>query len=388
MTLPESAVAPSSSPPPTATGSNSSEPPTSALTHTTESTTDTSTIRLRPPRSLPPWIDSYEERYGPVSDEQLQLLQPPSRIVQHQSNFAPNPPHRRVSKDGFVVWDDPSLGPAQNARAKIPHFFRHGRASMHGRKWDHLRSNEPVIVPKFRTTPAFSAAQSPVSWHDYVRSSTWGRMPNEESQIVDYEVLNQLQPTFNKESDFHFNQTDARTRDNRKAVTLPNRIWNRIMRHPLSPLLFRLGVMLTSIVALGLSAKIYELEDTIAHQSAERTQSVVAIVVDCVAIPYIAYMIWDEYTGKPLGLRSAMSKISLILLDLVFIIFKSASTALAFESFIYHNVRQAPLVRFSIALASFQLIGLISWSMTFTINIFRTVKRLGGGGADGDDGAV
>jgi hypothetical protein len=97
-------------------------------------------------------------------------------------------------------------------------------------------------------------------------------------------------------------------------------------------------------------------------------------------------MTWDEYTGKPLGLRSAMSKISLILLDLVFIIFKSASTALAFESFIYHNTLQSSIIHLSMALAAFQLVGLISWSMTFTINVFRTVKRLGGGDDDDDGG--
>lgn len=208
-------------------------------------------------------------------------------------------------------------------------------------------------------------------------------MPNEDSQIVDSEELNRLQPTFNKETNVQFHQTE-----NRKALSLPKRIWNGVMRHPLSPLLFRLGVMVTSILALGIASRIYQLEDTINHESAERTQSVVAVVVDCVAIPYIGYMIWDEYTGKPLGLRSAMSKISLILLDLVFIIFKSASTALAFESFIYHSVRETALVHLSMALAAFQLIGLISWSMTFTVNIFRMVKRLGGDRDDNDDGGV
>ncbi|KAK8931858.1 hypothetical protein H634G_04365 [Metarhizium anisopliae BRIP 53293] len=385
MKDPASCAAPSSSPPPTAAESSSSGPTTSRYTYLSEAATENPILRLRPPRTLPPWIDSYEERYGPVSDEQLRLLQPPARIVQHQTNFSPNPPQRRVSKDGFVAWDDPSLGPAQTSRAKIPHFLRYGRASMRGRKWDHLRSNEPVIVSHYRPAPT----QSKSSWFDFVRSSAWGRMPNEESQVVDHHVLDQLQPTFNKEMDVQFHITDVRVKDHRKLATLPRHMWNRIMRHPLSPFLFRLGVMVTSILALGIAARIYQLENNMNQKnSAERAQVVVAIVVDCLAIPYIGYMIWDEYTGKPLGLRSAMSKISLILLDLFFIIFKSASTALAFESFIYHNVRQNQLVHLSVALAVFQLIGLCSWSMTFTINIFRTVKRLGGGGDDNDGSGV
>ncbi|OAA47829.1 hypothetical protein NOR_02319 [Metarhizium rileyi] len=388
MKGPEPCAAPCSSPPPTAAESSCSEPPTStrethiAKTSVANSAAD-SALRPRPPRSLPPWIDSYEERYGPVSDEQLRLLQPPAHIVQHQTNSSPNPTQRRVSKDGFVAWDDPSLGPAQSARARIPHFLRYGRASMRGRKWDHLRSNEPVIVSNYRPAPN----QSATSWHDFLRSSSWGRTPNEESQVVDPRVLDQLQPTFNKETDVQFHHTDPRAKDDQNLATLPMRFWNGIMRYPLSPFLFRLGVMVTSILALGIAAAIYELENNINQGGdAERAQVLVAVVVDCVAIPYIGYMIWDEYTGKPLGLRSAMSKISLILLDLFFIIFKSASTALAFESFIYHSVRQSQLVQLSRALATFQLIGLVSWSMTFTINIFRTVKRLGGGGDDNNDG--
>ncbi|KHO01542.1 uncharacterized protein MAM_00543 [Metarhizium album ARSEF 1941] len=384
MKDPAPGAAPSSSPPPTAAESSVSELPASGQTHLSETATENSILRLRPPRTLPPWIDSYEERYGPVSDEQLRLLQPPARILHHQTNSSPNPPRRRVSKDGFVAWDDPALGPAQTARSRIPHFLRYGRASMRGRKWDHLRSNEPVIVSTHRPAPAQSAS----SWSDFIRSSSWGRMPNVESQIVDYRILDQMQPTFNKETDVQFHHTDV-PKDHPSLTALPGRFWNGIMRYPLSPFLFRLGVMVTSILALGIAARIYQLEHNINRSSgAEQSQVVVAIVVDCLAIPYIGYMIWDEYTGKPLGLRSAMSKISLILLDLFFIIFKSASTALAFESFIYHNVQQRQIIRLSLALAVFQLIGLISWSMTFTINVFRTVKRLGGGGDDSNAGGV
>jgi hypothetical protein len=62
-----------------------------------------------------------------------------------------------------------------------------------------------------------------------------------------------------------------------------------------------------------------------------------AIVVDVVAIPYILYITWDEYTGKPLGLRSPKAKIRLVLLDLFFIIFESANLALAFAALTDNN---------------------------------------------------
>ncbi len=82
-----------------------------------------------------------------------------------------------------------------------------------------------------------------------------------------------------------------------------------------------------------------------------------AIVVDTVAIPYIGYMTWDEYTGKPLGLRPPTQKISLILMDLFFIIFKSVSTTLAFETLLYHPSVHADVNRYSRALAAFLTVG-------------------------------
>ncbi|KND93253.1 Regulator of phospholipase D SRF1 [Tolypocladium ophioglossoides CBS 100239] len=343
---------------------------------TADSYAESSTLRLRPPRSLPPWIDSYEERYGPPPESQLRLLNPPARVVRAQHNATPNEPRRRVSKDGFVAWDDPHLGPAQDVRARIPHFLRYGRASMRGRQWDHLRTAEPVIVAGY--SPA--TAQPALAWQEFIHSSAWGHMPNEKSEVVDYEVLKKLQPTFDRSVGMQLNPHDPKASRRRRTVVFYKRAWNTVLRHSLSPLLFRLTVMVTSVLALGIAARIYYLEDAIDRESAERTQSAVAVVVDCVAIPYIGYMIWDEYTGKPVGLRSGVSKIRLILLDLFFIIFKSASTALAFESLVYHNVRESNLLHLSAALGVFELVGLISWTMNFTVNIFRTVERLGGGG--------
>lgn len=111
-----------------------------------------------------------------------------------------------------------------------------------------------------------------------------------------------------------------------------------------------------------------------------------AIVVDVVAIPYILYITWDEYTGKPLGLRSPKAKIRLVLLDLFFIIFESANLALAFaaltdengscetrvngyNSILCHRVK---------ALCGILMVALIAWSLTFSVSIFRLVERVGG----------
>lgn len=224
--------------------------------------------------------------------------------------------------------------------------------------------------------------QNPLAWKDFLHSSAYGHSANEKWEVVEPDMLNELQPGFDRPAEEPMNPLDPRMSRHRRTLALSKRVWYFVMRNSIIPLMFRLTVMITSILALGIAARIFVLEAGLDSDSAERTQAIVAVVVDCVAIPYIAYMIYDEYTGKPLGLRSAVSKMSLILLDLFFIIFKSASTALAFESVVYHNLKQADIRAFSKVLAVFQLVGLIAWDMTFTVNIFRTVERLGGGEDD------
>ncbi|KAM0252232.1 hypothetical protein ACHAP5_001217 [Fusarium lateritium] len=375
----------SPSPPRTGTGSGThyDSPRTYDSGHTLSSSVATKSARLRPPRSLPPWIDSFDDKQGSVSDDQLRLLRPPTRAVPPQHNSSPSDPQRRISKDGFVDPHDPLVGQSQETRGKIPHFMRYGRASMRGRKWDHLRSAEPVIVPGHK--PALTSQPS-IAWQDFVHSSAWGRMTNEDSKVEDIEALHDLQPNFNTPARHPYNAQDAKISRKKRSLAPYKRIWYMAIRHSLAPLMFRLSVMVTSIIALAIAARIHQLEDIDSTDSAEETQSVVAVAVDCVAIPYIGYMIWDEYTGKPLGLRSVASKISLVLLDLFFIIFKSASTALAFESLVYHNLSDPAVRNLSKALAAFMLIGLIAWSMNFAVNIFRTVERLGGGEDDGMHG--
>jgi hypothetical protein len=290
-----------------------------------------------------------------------------------------------VSQDGFVDWDDPQLGPARGSRAKIPHMLRYGRASRRGRKWDHLRSAEPVIVAGYPPTMASSAYGQPSTaraWHDFIHSSSYGPLENEESEVVDNAMLEKLQPDFGQPVRDPYNPLEAGVSRRRKAVAPYKRIWVLVMRGSWSPLVFRLAVMVTSVLALGTAGRVYHLENSIDSDSAERTQSIVAVVVDTVAIPYIAYMIWDEYTGKPVGLRSGVSKMSLILLDLIFIIFKSASTALAFQSLTYHNQSGYVVRQLAKVLAAFMLIGLISWTMNLAVNVFRVVEKLGGGEDD------
>ncbi|TQV98886.1 hypothetical protein V2A60_007414 [Cordyceps javanica] len=330
--------------------------------------------RLRPPRSLPPWIDSYQEMGDDVSNEISDAPSAPPRAVAPQSNSVPQDPQRRVSRDGYIDIDDMTLGPAQKVRARIPHFLRHGRASMRGRKWDHLRSAEPVIVARHHPSPW----QPQATWSEFITSSTWGRPQNEKSQVVSPEYLDDLYPNFNRKTALDLDMSRPRQTRRGRALGGYKRLWMMALNHSLSPLIFRLIVIITSIIALGIAARIYRLEVAGDRRGAESTQSIFAVAVDTVAIPYSSYMIWDEYTGKPLGLRPAVDKMSLILLDLFFIIFKSASTALAFEALVYHDIILAPIRRLADGLAALMLIGLLAWTMNLAVNIFRVIEKLGG----------
>ena len=137
-------------------------------------------------------------------------------------------------------------------------------------------------------------------------------------------------------------------------------------------------VLSTSVIALGLACSIY-----IATQGSEYHQTpstIMAIVVDVVAIPYIGYITWDEYTGKPLGLRSPKAKIRLVLLDLFFIIFESANLSIAFSAVSDVTGTCRPSTGSGIdmylcdrveALVSFVMIALVAWSLTFSVSILR-----------------
>lgn len=150
--------------------------------------------------------------------------------------------------------------------------------------------------------------------------------------------------------------------------------------HPFVPLTFRVTVLTTSIISLGLSGSVDHLSNKYKYR--QNSSTIMAIVVDTVAIPYILYITWDEYTGKPLGLRSPRAKIRLVLLDLFFIIFEAANLSLSFAALtdqegacqrggtgqtgynavLCHRIR---------TLCAILMIALVAWSLTFAVSIFR-----------------
>ena len=103
-----------------------------------------------------------------------------------------------------------------------------------------------------------------------------------------------------------------------------------------------------------------------------------AIVVDTVALVFLMYITYDEYTGAPLGLRSARAKMRLIFLDLIFIVFNSANLSLAYLGIHANNVcdipvdsQDKPICQRQKGLASVLLIALLAWLLNFSTSVLR-----------------
>lgn len=149
------------------------------------------------------------------------------------------------------------------------------------------------------------------------------------------------------------------------------------------PLFFRLISLSLTTVALGLSIKL--VVSTHNNHVNQQPSPLMALIVQAIAIVYLVYITYDEFTSQPLGLRNPREKIKLILLDLVFIIFSSANLSLSFQSIydsrwvcaanlypgdLLSNPRMCKHVK---ALTAFLLVTLIVWCINFSISVFRIV---------------
>lgn len=169
--------------------------------------------------------------------------------------------------------------------------------------------------------------------------------------------------------------------ENRKNIK--PRLINSIMTNSYIPLFFRLISITLTTVALALSAKIVEVTDE--REISQQASPLMALIVQSVALLYLLYVTYDEFTSQPIGLRNPTTKITLILLDLFFIIFSSANLSLSFQSIydtrwvckvgilekeIFHDIPMCKKVK---ALTAFLFVTLVVWCINFTISVFRIV---------------
>ena len=164
-----------------------------------------------------------------------------------------------------------------------------------------------------------------------------------------------------------------------------------MLKNPFIPLVLRLVVTAFTLAALGLGGRVYHQTAALDRASPtgckQRASTSMDLGVNAVAVPYIAYVTWDEYTSKPLGLRSATAKTSLLLLDMYFIIFYGSDLSLAFDALTdsrwacfqgqYQTCpHNPPICESQSALTAVLLVALVAWVVTFIVSVLRVVKKL------------
>lgn len=215
-----------------------------------------------------------------------------------------------------------------------------------------------------------------------MNASAYPSAPDERSERVTEEWLKENEPDYSNPWQANSQDPSAEkgSGPSRSTATLLDwyeRIMYIILRNPIIPLVVRTFVWIFSLIAMALGSSIYR-----ATSSEKQTASPeMAIIVDAIALVYTVYITYDEYTGKPLGLRSAKAKLRLIFMDLFFIVFSAANLSLAFEA--QEDVSDScppadGICRQQKALASVLLITLVGWLMTFSVSVLRyELLRLG-----------
>ncbi|KAI1848207.1 hypothetical protein JX266_005920 [Neoarthrinium moseri] len=316
-------------------------------------------------RTVPPWVTLDDDDFDNSSTSEARLNSPVSSPLNAPEPTAQPRPGltKRVSRDGYEEWVDERL----LKTSKLPPWMRK-RSDRPGRRWDHLRTNEPVIMGTGYRPPGVDPY---AKWRDFMRDNPYPPVRGD-YEIVPYDFLAEMPQGRDTIHDIQIPSNKPS-----KKQRFLGRLWSWALRHPLAQLIFRLLVLGATISSLAVSTSLYQRSPwRTSPNEAEKNQIIMAIIVDCIAIPYILYMTWDDFAGKPLGLRPPIQKITLTLLDLFFIILKSASTALAFQTLEIRT--DAATQGLATTLASMLAVGLVSWVANFTISVLRIVERLGG----------
>ncbi|KAI9751879.1 MAG: hypothetical protein M4579_005861 [Chaenotheca gracillima] len=316
-----------------------------------------------PVRTLPTWVRSFDDE-DENFDPARRLLTPPQHVQIAQHNHAPASKHKAEP----------------------------------GRLYDFARDNTAVTINQ----PVREHASR---WQTFATASAYPVVWPERSEKVGEDWMRENMPDL--EAPWHATRGDDEEMaedgtlfvNKRKRKAWWRRFHRSLLRNPIVPLIFRLTIWIFSMIALALGASIYAYSRS--YAVAQRPSTLMAIIFDAIALVYILYITYDEYRGKPLGLRSPAGKMRLILLDLFFIIFNSANLSLAFDAL--SDVRwfctQTPsdiassaldmdastngialsdpsICHRQRALAGVLLVALVAWLVTFNISVIRLVERV------------
>jgi hypothetical protein len=106
-----------------------------------------------------------------------------------QHHYTPSKPERRKSQDGYVSSDDDDESHENLPKSAERGLFGGSKEPDRGRKWDHARQGDPVIVQS-------GTLQMSSPWKTFVRSSMYGYTMHKEGQRVDSTFLDQQTPGY------------------------------------------------------------------------------------------------------------------------------------------------------------------------------------------------
>lgn len=245
-----------------------------------------------------------------------------------------------------------------------------------GRLWDHLRVAEPYIQRR-----PFSEGAAML--REYIHGLPKSDPCNLPSVRVTHEWLEQNGPDYSQPwlagSGNQNAENDAarlfKHRTHKK--TWSQRMQRTILRNAIIPLLIRAIVSGFSAAAVMIGIYLWKQapKANSSDSSPKVTSSIMmATIVDGIALFYLIGIIYDEYTGKPIGLRSATAKMRLIFLDLFFIVCDSANLSLALMAVAHLDPRCKNCSNGWLkGLAGVLLIALLSWILAFAISVLRYV---------------
>ncbi|KGO74003.1 hypothetical protein PITC_062510 [Penicillium italicum] len=209
-------------------------------------------------------------------------------------------------------------------------------------------------------------------WVSFSRTIQYPREPGREEQHVTSKWLNEnhgdyLQPWRGKHLEGDSPEYPLHS-GGRRDIWI-TRFKKTLLRSPIVPLILRMTVWCFSLSALALGGSIQHMSNE-GHRP-QGPSSLMAIIVDAVALVYLLYITFDEYTSKPLGLRSPSAKARLLLLDIFFIVFDSANLSLAFASLseVTGSCTEAEINQTIDPRND-------AWLMTFSISVLRLVERV------------
>ena len=222
-------------------------------------------------------------------------------------------------------------------------------------------------------------------WRAFAEASAYPVITSEGGQIVTQEWLAQNSADYSRPwlADVRENGDPEKGPARMHMYKAKRRVWyvraqRTVLRSPIVPMVIRMIVWFFSATALGLAASLHHLTNNEDNSAKQTASTNMAIVVDAVAMVYLLYITYDEYSGKPLGLRPAKAKMRLIFLDLFYIVFDSANLSLAFQTLSdpictmdHPSNSEHGICARQKGLASVLLIALIAWLLTFSISVMR-----------------